>query len=103
MKNPTNENGESSRFALPKHSVLYNLKAIAIIIEVLIGAILGVALCFGFFFSFFILRGNLIVSFGVFFIILIFAAFGVLMLKYLFLLVSLKLREIELLEQILKK
>lgn len=85
-----------------KSSFLYNTQSVSVIVEVLIGAILGVALCFGFFFAFFILRGSLIVSLGIFFIILICALFAVLILKYLFLLATLKMREIKLLEQIAK-
>ena len=86
-----------------KSSIWYNLSSIAIIIEVLVGAILGIALCFGFFFAFFMLRGSLLVSLGIFLIILIIATFAVLVLKYIFVLVTLKLREIELLEKITRK
>lgn len=86
-----------------KSSIWYNLSSIAIIIEVLVGAILGIALCFGFFFAFFMLRGSLLVSLGIFLIILIIATFAVLVLKYMFVLVTLKLREIELLEKIARK
>ena len=86
-----------------KSSLWYNLSSMAIIIEVLVGAILGIALCFGFFFAFFMLRGSLLISLGIFLIILIIAAFAVLVLKYMFILVTLKLREIELLEKIAGK
>ena len=86
-----------------KSSLWYNLSSVAIIIEVLVGAILGIALCFGFFFAFFMIRGSLLVSLGIFLIILIIATFAVLVLKYLFILVTLKLREIELLEKIARR
>ena len=86
-----------------KSSLWYNLSSVAIIIEVLVGAILGIALCFGFFFAFFMIRGSLLVSLGIFLIILIIATFAVLVLKYMFILVTLKLREIELLEKIARK
>ena len=86
-----------------KSNLWYNLSSVAIIIEVLVGAILGIALCFGFFFAFFMIRGSLLVSLGIFLIILIIAAFAVLVLKYLFILVTLKLREIELLEKIARR
>lgn len=91
---------------LPKtnqSSFWYNLASVAIIIEVLVGAILGIALCFGFFFAFFVVRVNLLVSFGIFLIILIFAAFFVLILKYMFILVILKIREIGFLERIARR
>lgn len=93
---------DSADFALKNGALLYNLKSISIIIEVLVGAILGIALCFGFFFAFFILRGSLVLSLGIFFIILIIAAFFVLMLKYLFVFTALKMREVGLLEKIAK-
>lgn len=86
-----------------KFGFLYNLTSVAIIIEVLVGAILGITLCFGFFFAFFVLRGSLVVSFGIFLIILIIATFFVLALKYMFVLILLKLREIGLLEKIARK
>lgn len=94
---------DSADFALKNGALLYNLKSISIIIEVLVGAILGIALCFGFFFTFFILRESLVLSLGIFFIILIIATFFVLMLKYLFVFTTLKMREIGLLEKIIKK
>lgn len=84
-------------------SFLYNVQSVSIIVEVLIGAILGVALCFGFFFAFFVLRGNLIISLGVFFIILILALFAILILKYMLVLVTLKIKEMKLLENIKKQ
>lgn len=83
-----------------KSSFLYNTQSVSVIVEVLIGAILGVALCFGFFFAFFILRGSLIVSLGIFFIILICALFAVLILKYMLVLVTLKIKEMALLKAI---
>ena len=82
---------------------LYNLKSVSVIVEVLVGAVLGIALCFGFFFAFFVMRGSLIVSLGIFFIILIFAVLFVLALKYMLILVAMKMREIGLLEQILRR
>ncbi|MGX2982095.1 hypothetical protein [Helicobacter sp. 23-1045] len=98
------KNAESSanlaNLSLKNEAFLYNLKSIGIIIEMLIGAILGIALCFGFFFAFFVVRGSLLVSLGIFFIILIIAAFAILVLKCMFVLVGLKLREIRILEKI---
>ena len=102
-----NQNGvnliKSNLPKIDKSIFLYNLKSIAVIIEVLVGAILGIALCFGFFFAFFVVRGSLIFSLGAFLLILIIAAFFVLVLKYMFVLIFLKLREIELLEKIARK
>lgn len=86
-----------------KNNFWYNLSSVAIIIEVLVGAILGIALCFGFFFAFFVVRVSFIVSFGIFLIILIFATFFVLVLKYMFILVMLKIREVGLLERIARR
>lgn len=83
-----------------KNNFWYNLSSVSVIIEVLVGAILGIALCFGFFFAFFVVRGSVLVSFGIFLIILIFATFFVLVLKYMFILVMLKVREIGLLEKL---
>lgn len=93
---------DSADSAFKNSALLYNIKSISIIIEILVGAILGIALCLGFFFAFFVVRGSLIFSLGIFFIILIIAAFFVLILKYLFIAVTLKMREIGLLEQVLK-
>ena len=86
-----------------KSNFWYNLSSVAVIIEVLVGAILGIALCFGFFFAFFVVRGSVLISFGIFLIILIFAAFFVLVLKYMFILVMLKIREIGILERIARR
>ncbi|MGX3011893.1 hypothetical protein ACWIUD_10125 [Helicobacter sp. 23-1044] len=94
------ESTADSAILLKNEAFLYNLKSIGIIIEMLIGAILGIALCFGFFFAFFVVRGSLLVSLGIFFIILIIAAFAILVLKCMFVLVGLKLREIRILEKI---
>ena len=100
--NLANSNGANLKKP-DKSNLWYNLSSVAIIIEVLVGAILGIALCFGFFFAFFMIRGSLLVSLGIFLIILIIATFAVLVLKYLFILVTLKLHEIELLEKIARK
>lgn len=105
MKNRIKKRRENAdSLNLPdKNNFWYNLSSVAIIIEVLVGAILGIALCFGFFFAFFVLRVSPIVSFGIFLIILIFAAFFVLVLKYMFILVILKIRELGLLERITRR
>lgn len=88
---------------LQKSAFLYNFASMGIFIEILVGALLGISLCFGFVFSFIILRGNLVISIGIFIIILIFAIFLVLVLKYVYFIASLKTREIELLETINNK
>ncbi|RDU63966.1 hypothetical protein [Helicobacter sp. MIT 14-3879] len=105
FKQNTYKNKVSAKEAndLQKDSFLYNSAFISIFIEILVGAVLGVSICFGFIFSFFILRGSLIISLGIFFIILIFAIFLVLFLKYMYFLVSLKVKEVKLLEDINKK
>lgn len=90
----------TTKIALQKSAFLYNFTSMGVFIEILIGALLGIALCFGFVLSFFILKGSLILSLGIFFIILIFAIFLVLVLKYVYFVASLKAREIELLESI---
>lgn len=93
----------SNNRALQKSSFLYNFTSMGIFIEILVGALLGISLCFGFVFSFIMLRGNLVISVGIFIIILIFAIFLVLVLKYVYFIASLKAREIELLESINNK
>lgn len=93
----------SNNQALQKSSFLYNFTSMGIFIEILVGALLGISLCFGFVFSFIMLRGNLVISVGIFIIILIFAIFLVLVLKYVYFIASLKAREIELLESINNK
>lgn len=93
----------SNNRALQKSSFLYNFTSMGILIEILVGALLGISLCFGFVFSFIMLRGNLVISVGIFIIILIFAIFLVLVLKYVYFIASLKAREIELLESINNK
>lgn len=95
--------GISNNRALQKSSFLYNFTSMGIFIEILVGALLGISLCFGFVFSFIMLRGNLVISVGIFIIILIFAIFLVLVLKYVYFIASLKAREIELLESINNK
>lgn len=84
-------------------SFLYNFSSIAIYAEVLIGAVLGVALCFGFVFSFFLLGGSIFVSLGIFFSILIIAVFFVFLFKYVFIATALKVKEIEILERIARQ
>lgn len=86
--------------SIDKKSFFYNFNQMGILIEILIGAILGLSICFGFVFCFFIFGGNIFISFGFFLVIIIVAIFLVLLLKYMFLLVMLKIKEIKLLEKI---
>ncbi|RAX52687.1 hypothetical protein CCY99_06860 [Helicobacter sp. 16-1353] len=82
---------------------LYNFAFISVIVEILIGAVLGIALCCGFVISFIVFKGNLLLSVGIFCVILIIAVFLVLLFRYIFLSVLLKTKEIEILEKILIK
>lgn len=100
QKRYTNNLDSPTAKNLQKSALLYNFASMGIFIEILIGALLGIALCFGFVLSFFIIKGSLIISLGIFFIILIFAIFLVLVLKYVYFVALLKAREIELLESI---
>ncbi len=83
--------------------LLYNISSIGIIVEVLIGAILGIALCYGFMIFFIVFRWNPLLSVGIFFTIIIVAIFLVLLFKYIFTSVMIKKREVEILEKILNK
>lgn len=77
--------------------LLHNLSSIGIFVEILIGAVLGVSICFGFVLSFLVIKGSILFSTALFMLILIFAVFFVLLFKYVFLSVMLKVKEIELL------
>ena len=103
------KNSIRKRYYKPKSSIksdsvlLYNISFIATLLEILIGAILGIALCFGFIFSFFMLKGSLLVSIALFCVIMILAIFLVLLFKYIFLSIVLRIKEIEVLEKIYLK
>lgn len=103
------KNSIRKRYFKPKSSIksdsvlLYNISFITTLTEILIGAILGIALCLGFIFSFFILKGSILVSVVLFCVIIIIAVFLVFLFKYVFLSVILKTKEIEILEKIYLK
>lgn len=103
MKNSIRNRKYKPQSELKTTSFLYNFSSMGIIVEILIGAVLGIAICCGFIFSFIILRGNLFISLGIFLIILILALFLVFLFKYAFMIVMLKVKEIEILEKILHK
>lgn len=103
MKNRIKKTRYKPKSITNQNNFLYNFSSIGIFIEILIGAILGIAICFGFVFSFFVLRGNLFISTGIFLIIMILAVFFVMIFKYMFILITLKIKEIDILDRIAKK
>lgn len=90
-------------FTKSDNALLYNISFITTLSEILVGAILGIALCLGFIFSFFILKGSILVSTALFCVIMVLAIFLVFLFKYVLLSVILKSKEIEILEKIYLK
>lgn len=104
MKNSIRKKRYTPKSALNSNKVfLYNFPFIGFVAEILIGAVLGVALSCGFIISFIFIKGNIFISIGVFFVILILAIFFVFLFKYVFLSVLLKTKEIDILERMLVK
>lgn len=86
-----------------ENEVIYNSSILTIISDLLIGMIVGVGICFGFIFAFFMLGGSLLFSLFVFIFILLLSASLALILKFIVLVIILKKKEIELLHRILHK
>ena len=82
---------------------LHNITFVTTLAEILIGAVLGIALCFGFVLSFFVIKGSILVSTLLFCVIMILALFLVFLFKYIYLSAMLKMREIEILDKIYHK
>lgn len=85
---------------------LSNFTIISKLTEILIGAVVGMGLGYGFIFSFFslpsfLLHTNIFISCGVFISILIFTLLFVLLFKYIFFSIILKVKEVEMIEKIL--
>lgn len=106
MKNKIRHSSNKNRFewiGVDSKLEQYNFSFISILSEILIGSVVGIAICLGLIFSFFIVRGSLFLSVFYFVIILVITAFFVLLLKYVFLSVCLKKNEVELLKKFLNK
>lgn len=92
-----------SKIDSSNNTFLYNFAFMSVLTEILIGAVLGASICCGFIFSYIIMKGNIFVSTVIFFIIILFALFLVLLFKYIFIMVLLKIKEIDILEKLLRK
>lgn len=104
MKNSIRKRHYKHKHSLNLDNIfLHDIAFVNILLEILVGAVFGVSLCFGFVLSFFVIKGSLLVSVLLFFVIIIFALFLVFLFKCIHLSVMLKVKEIEILDKIYNK